>query len=246
MKKTLTLTTALILTLALLCAGALAASAPEPSEVVGTWYLNSMEVGGATMTPEMIGFEMTMTLNEDYSANMHVTGSEDTTVTWAITNGQVTVSSDGEEQVFDLVDGNLIMEAEGTKMVFGKEKGAAGSATADIAPVRTDAALADFDGTWKAYLVDAMGMTLPVDAMGIDMSVVIAEGKATLAMVQGDDTNNIELEATLADGVLAGTATDAESEQSMNLSFSLHEDGVLSCDFQGQMTVYFQKAVDAQ
>jgi len=114
----------------------------------------------------------------------------------------------------------------------------------DVSPVRTDAALADFNGTWNAYLAGSRNAMLPVEFIGIEFSLIIEDGKATLTMVHRGIPTIFHIEGDVSEGVLAGDAVD----ETVSLSISLHEDGVLSSVLSAPETetlnIYYQKAED--
>jgi len=229
MKKILALSTALVLALSLLCAGALAL---EAADIVGTWYLNLLEGDGMSVNPAVLGMEMAITLNEDNTADMQMSGQEGTHGTWAIVDGQLIVTVDEDGLAFALVDGDLVGEEGDMKMIFGREKAEAEGAS----PARTDAVLADFGGTWEAFLADYEGMKVPVEMFGLEVIVAFEGGKGTMTTFGV----TVELVGDVAEGVLTVAGTDAGEE--VSLSFLLHEDGTLSSVFEEGVTLFFQRA----
>lgn len=228
MKKIVLLTTALVVTLAMLCAGALAL---EPGDVLGAWYLNGMEAEGFSVSPSALGMDITLVLNEDNTAAMQMPGQEDAAGTWAIADGQLVVTVDGDGLALSLVDGDLVAEEDGMKMIFGKEK--VDAEPVEASPARTDAALADFNGTWNAHLAVIEGMELPIDALGLEFGLVIEDGKATLSAFGVSDS----MEGDVSGGVLTVSA-DGET----TMTFTLHEDGTVSCVLEDAFTIIFQRA----
>lgn len=105
----------------ILHADAPTASAAKPDDIMGIWYLNSVEMMGLSMHPSELDMEMTMELFADNTAHLYSSTNGDTKGTWAIQDGRVIVSVDnGTDVVFTLMDGNLCEEEIG--MVFGKDK----------------------------------------------------------------------------------------------------------------------------
>ena len=234
MKKTLVLATALVAIFSMLCVSALAAL--EPSEIIGQWYLNSIVMGDTPINPADFGMDMTMVLSEDNTVRMQMAGEEDQAGTWAIVDGQavLSVGESDDDLIFTLADGILTAEQEDMMMVFGREKEE--TETIEIAPVRVDAALADFDGAWNAYLGDVDGIKLPVAAFGFDVSLAIDGGKVTVTAFGADQ----QLVGDVSAGVLTTTGEDSGDEP-ISMSFFLHEDGTLSCTFEETVTFYFLK-----
>ena len=133
MKKIITLSIAFILALSMLCAGALAA--PEPGDILGVWYLNSVSFAGTPVHPSQIGMdEMNMELNADNTVSLR-SGNNTATGTWAIKGDQIIITPDGEEDgVFKFIDGNLCMDEP--PLIFGREKAEPDKAETDEAPVK--------------------------------------------------------------------------------------------------------------
>jgi len=219
---------------------ALAASALEPSDIVGSWYLNVVKTDeGADLDPVVVGLDMVMVFNEDYTAIPIMDGQPaDQFGTWAIVNGKVLASANenavenGDGMVFTPVDGNLVVEQSGMTMIFSREK--AGAETTGIPPVRTDSTLADFNGTWNAYLMELEGTWLPLDSLDLPLTLVIEDGRVTLTLTE----EPLYMEGDVSEGVLTATVVDDGSI----LSFSLQVDGIISLAVGPTTTLYFEKA----
>lgn len=235
MKKLLT--ALLALALCALSFGALA----EADDVTGEWYLNSVEAGGISMNPAMLGFEITITLNADGTAAATAPEEEDAVGTWTRTGDTIAVEIDGDPMEFTLEEGMLVAfdEESETKMIFGRERAVA--VAFQPAPVRTDAALEEFDGTWNATMIDMMGMQLPVAAMGLEMSFVIEGGKVAVMQGSGEELNAETAEGALVDGALVLTAEEDGAFESITLN--LHEDGSMSYAPDESGTIYFERAI---
>ena len=129
MKKRLALAAALLIALSMPCANALAA--PEPNDVIGSWYLAGVEVDGALMNAAYIGSEVTMVLRENHTALLQMAWEEDLEGTWAVSGGQIIVSAEGTDVAFALMDEALSTEQDGNKMIFRREKTSAGAEGAE-------------------------------------------------------------------------------------------------------------------
>ncbi|MCL2867416.1 MAG: copper resistance protein NlpE [Clostridia bacterium] len=236
MKKTLVLLTALLALLVMLAPHALAA--PASADVIGTWYLNEMNMGGAPLNPSDFGMEMTLILNEDNTAVMQMTDEEDEVGTWEIADGQIVLAQDeGETIVFSFIDGNLVVEKEGMAMILGREK--AEKEAFEIAPVRTDAALADFAGQWNLHIMEANGQMVPAAAaaaFGFDISLAIDGNDVVMVMFGMEQA----MEGDVSEGVLVATIED--EGETVFISFYLHEDDILSCNLDEDTLLYFIKA----
>ena len=174
-----------------------------------------------------------MTLGENNMAVIQMTGEEDATGTWALTDGLVVVSANETDRVFALAGGNLSAEEDGMQMVFGREK--AEAEVLIMTPVRIDAALADFDGTWHAFYAEYQGAQLPIEIFG-EASLIIENGTVN-ATIAGD---NIRMAGDVQAGVLSAAGAD-ENGDSVTVSLNLHEDGIMSCALDESITLFFRR-----
>lgn len=228
-----------ILLALMLCLGTALA---ENADVIGTWYLNTMVTDGMSINPASLGIELPMTLNEDKTATMDI-GGEVTEGQWAIENEKYVVTFEGDPQplVFVLQDGNLVADQEGVQMVFGREKEEVAAFV--LGEAKTDATMADYNGTWNATLVDFSGMQMNVADMDMRMQVTVADGKVTILEGEGEEGTTGEGTATVEDGVLAITF-EGDTEATL---LQLHEGDVLAWVTNTEdmsMSIYFEKAAE--
>jgi len=234
MKRFLALAIALIVSLFVLCTGALAAL--ESGDILGVWYLNSLVYNDTPIDPASIGMEITLVLNEDNTALAQVPEDEDQSGSWAIVDGQVVVSvGEGDEMALTLVAGDLVADMGDGTMIFGRER--AEAEPFEITSIRIDVILSDFNGAWIAFLVETGGMMFPADAMGFEATLVFEDSKVTATAFGVEQP----LEGDVSAGVLTATGVDALGE-TVTLSFNLHEDGTVSTAFDEDVTLYFQRA----
>lgn len=232
MKKALSYSTAVILALSLICAPALAA--PEAGDVIGEWFLISMEMEGLTINPASFGLEMSLALSDGGEASLFATGEDVMIGTWSIEGGQVIVDA-GDALAFDYTDeGKLVCDQDGSKLYFSRDQ--SDSILAEASPILTGAALADFDGAWRSHEMDITGTRVPAEAMGFDIDLSIQGGTVKFAVLGVEE----ELQGSFADGALTVVADSDGEERTM--AFVLHEDGTLSTEIEG-FRVYF-KSVD--
>lgn len=227
---------AILLALMLCLSTALA----ENADVIGTWYLNTMVAEGMSMNPASLGIDMTMTLNEDKTATMDIAG-EVAEGQWAIENEKYAVTFEGDPLAFVLQDGNLVADQEGVQMVFGREKEEVVAFV--LGEAKTDATMADYNGTWNATLVDFLGMQMNVADMDMRMQVTVADGKVTVLEGEGEEGTTGEGTATVEDGALAITF-EGDTEATL---LQLHEGDVLAwvTNTEGMsMSIYFEKAAE--
>lgn len=232
MKKLL----ACLLVLSLALAG-LTAMALEAADVVGTWYINSVEMNGATMNPATLGVEMTFTLNEDGTVQMIAMGTEESG-DWTLEGDTVMV--DGV--AFTLADGNLTGEIQaGLVAVFGQEQ-----ATAEAyegAPVVAAADISDFDGEWQGTLMVVSGISIPIDASTMTFTASITNGAIKLTSAEGEKTETTEMQGTIENGMIL--ATDESGEAAVPVQLELREDGTMSVTYSADavdLQIYFEPA----
>ena len=171
MKRKLTLLLACLMALTMALTGAAESLSP-----VGSWTLTGVEAEGMTLDPAMLGMEITMTLNEDGTAQMGMSGLVEEGGTWSVEGDVVTViDPDGEEMPMTFTeDGSLRAEQDGMAMIFTLSTGDEGQsvigAAAEVA-VLEDVALEDFNGEWTATHGLTMGIEVPLETLGLTMDV---------------------------------------------------------------------------
>ena len=224
---------ALVLCL-LLAFSALCAAAAETEELAGVWYLSNVEMQGMSLVPSVLGLEVAMTLNADGAAVMASLGIAEAG-TWSQDGDRVTVNT-GNENIFTLVDGKLRSEADaatGMTLVFSRDPADAQAYAA--APVRTDAALGDFNGEWHAFMMEMLEVQMLMTGADSQLWFEIENGSGVMHSVEAGVEETAELEGSFADGLLTLGS----------MPLVLHEDGVMSYSEQAEeafVTIYFRKA----
>ena len=200
----------------------------EAADVVGTWYLNELVMDGASMSPATFGMEMAMTLNEDGTASAATNAVEDepeSSGTWTIDGTTVTVTMNGEDQVFEYADDALTADTGDGTMVFGREP-AEGEAYQPGEPVA--AAEEDFAGSWTATKAGFDGKyldwTVMGDMLGDPMTAAI---EGTTLTLNGFLFSGEAIETTYADNALTFSAEDPDTEMVGGITVQLLEDGTL-------------------
>lgn len=249
MKKMIAVLIAALMLATTVFAGAALAADEDPT---GVWYMQSMKQDGTEMDASILtsmGMSMTLTLNEDGTASMSMTGQEEIQEgTWSF-DGTTGVLSFGNELTFTVEDDTIIMEQpsdsleegmEPAVVVFGREP--AEAASVSLAPAVEDPELSDFNGTWNATTYVAFGLPLPLSMSGADITMTLDEGKAQVTAITKDlnnhseviDTKEEEFAAELTnDGTLyvdfEGVAIlEALQLEGSGIYLTLHEDGRLS------------------
>ena len=188
----------------------------EGEDVAGVWYIQSMTQDGTEMDASVLvsmGMNMVLTLNEDGTAVMDMMG-EVQEGTWSIDGTAGTIAF-GTEVPFTVENDTLVLAQDAYSMVFGKE-----TAQADegLAPAAENPQEDDFSGAWKAKSYVALGVPVPLNVLGAEITMNIQEGKAEVSVVKKDLENDGEVTASL----------DKE------FTAQMQEDGTLYVDFGGE------------
>lgn len=227
MKKLMAVAISMIMSIMMLCAGAVA----EASDVLGTWYGN------------MFGISMTLTLNEDGSYTMHMDGEENTIGTWELAGAELIMDKGTDIEItlaYSAEEVSLYAEQDGMELLFTRDMPEAFVA----APVRADAALEEFSGMWVCTLIDIMGMQAPPEIAGINMSANIVGSTVTLEIteIMGEAQT---LEGVFAEGALTlAVPSGIEGIDDTVYVMQLLEDGTMSVSTElmdQTMTYYAEK-----
>lgn len=214
MKKILCGILAIMMMLSLICAGAMA----EAADLTGEWYAS------------VYGITMKMTLNADgsYTMEMSMEGEEPMDGTWEFDGAALVMDKGTEDEAslnYDAEANSLCMEEDGIEFVFTREMPEAFEA----APVRADASLEEFAGTWACTLVSLMGMQAAPEELGVNLGLSIDGATVALTLENFVDSVEVTLEGAFADGALTVTLpTESEYEDDTVFTLQLLEDGSMS------------------
>ena len=234
-----------LLAIVLLCACA----AAETADVTGTWYLNEIQTSVMTLNPAMLGMELVLTLNPDGTAVTTSTASAEQTGVWEMDGETVNVTIAGNPQALSLDEnGNLVgVEAEtGTTMVYGREKTEA--VYFDPGTALTDVTTADFDGTWRAAIVNMGGVEVPAFATGAEITIELSGGNGTVTELASgaDEPRTYAVNGELADGVLTITEADSDADTPAGMALQLYDSGVMVYAEGDMGVIYFERAETAE
>ena len=214
MKKILCGILAIMMMLSLICAGAMA----EAADLTGEWYAS------------VYGITMKMTLNAygSYTMEMSMEGEEPMDGTWEFDGAALVMDKGTEDEAslsYDAEANSLCMEQDGIEFVFTREMPEAFEA----APVRADASLEEFAGTWACTLVSLMGMQAAPEELGVNLGLSIDGATVALTLENFVDSVEVTLEGAFADGALTVTLpTESEYEDDTVFTLQLLEDGSMS------------------
>ena len=245
MKKLTSILVALMI--AMVCCTAVA-------ETATTWYLKTVEAQGMSMDAATIGMEMIFVLNADGTgaATLNMAGETDEqTCTWTEEGDQVTITIDGDPQVFTYdAEGNLVAAQDGMKMVLSSEAAPVAEKYVAAAP-KADVTIADFDGTWICTMAETSGIQLPMDQLGMAMTIVLENGVGTMTIVQQNGITNEGkmtgvLEEVAQEGGVAYSVLALTPEgETGSLQLVLQEDGKIAyTEPNSGVTFYFDLQVE--
>lgn len=166
-----------IITCMLLVLGTVRCCAASEPDITGDWYCTLVRAEGEEYRPNAMGVGMTITLNDDGSAQIITERGDDSETmegTWSEAEEGWTLDCDGIFSV-TLEDDTLtlIQEEVGMEMEFEREK----PEMEEESPVRTDAVLEDFNGIWHSeFYVPSDGTKVPMSRMGIKITITIEDG----------------------------------------------------------------------
>lgn len=245
MKKMIAKLIAAVMLISTVSAGAVMADGEE--DLIGTWYLQSLQMEEQTIDASLIaamGAEMTLTLNEDGTASMTMGApsidNQEKKGTWTSDGSAVTMAFvndlDEESEIVFMVEGeSLTLDQGGQIGIFGKEPPEAAAA---LAPAVENPELGDFDGTWNAASYAMFGLPVPISVLGAELSMTIEDGQVQITAVtkdlnSGEATETLTQESSAElkeDGTLFVVLEDeavleALQMQGSGIYLTLHEDG---------------------
>ena len=213
----------------------------EEESPAGVWY------------GDYSGAVMILTLGEDGSASMEVSGNVMGTGTWAVVDGKIEItmndmSGEPSTVVATLADGVLTMADDTMSVDFTREPIEAWAP----AEVKADAAAEDFDGEWVVAKVSMMGMMLDAASIGMgdvgvkieNCTVVFSGSSESITFFTGTDP----IELPYENGALVYSVdipNDAEP-LTFTMKAELLQDGMLAVtiDMGTAMALYFTKAAE--
>ncbi|NLB90477.1 MAG: hypothetical protein GX786_04575 [Clostridiales bacterium] len=147
----------------------------DPSTYLGDWYLVTMEYDGLAMNVVDLGINITLTLNEDGSATMLAEDDDEPQLmNWEINSKGLEIG-EGEDRVVAQIEEGvfLVLEEEGTKLVYQREVPVAEEGDFEDSPIVQDSE-EDFLGSWTLQLLESEGIRLPADSLGMEVTMTIS------------------------------------------------------------------------
>ena len=197
----------------------------ENVDLFGEWY------------SELSGMPMTLTLSEDYTYELNVDAGDTGTLfaefgAWEYDDSIITFTANDDLGDFRLLDENaahytaetITAVSHGFDIVFKREQPQF-FAPADA---NADAKLEDYSGRWSASRLAALGMTIDAAQMGLEFTIVVDEGKVSLA--GGNDLfglNVLEFDCAFEEGILIAQSVESVNGGGLNFTLRLLQDDVL-------------------
>jgi len=195
MKRAFILAVTAFLVLSILSGIAYALSGDD---IVGTWRLTSVVMNDNAYTPEEAGLQIAIVLNTENKALLLKTRKESELMSWSITGDSViTLRNDSDEYLFNYENGNLIEEYDDFKLIFEIIY----DSTEIVAkpPVKTDAVIDDFLGSWTAVYIEVNGIFARLADVGVEIMLKINESSIESRERYGND-DVINITAHMMDG----------------------------------------------
>lgn len=220
-----------------LCMLLSAAALAEAADYTGVWYLTTMETEEGSFAAADFGMEMSMDIKDDGTVATAGNLTEGQEGSWVSEGEGITITIDDSPMTFALVDGNLVGEQDGQKMIFGREK-IEGYAPAEA---NAEATEADFAGNWITFKYGFDSAYMDADIVGIDVSAAI---EGTTITLNGLYFDNTVIEAAFADGALTYTAADPDSEIVASVAAQMLQDDTLclTLDMGGEVALIMNRA----
>ena len=213
----------LISLMLILCMACMLIPAMADGSAAGVWY------------GDYHGAVMVLTLNEDGTSSMTVSGNQMAAGTWTENDGKIEITMAGavgepSTQAATLADGVLTLADETMSVDFTQEPIEAWMP----AEVNPEAAAEDYEGEWAIAKVYTLGMLVDADAVGVgDLGVKIENGAISftgsadfVTFYLGTDP----VQLTYEDGVL-GISIDIPNDaepMAYQLTAQMLEDGMLA------------------
>lgn len=159
----------------------------------GVWVLSGVEMFGVQMDPATVGVSGDVALYEDGTCTLTML-DESQDGTWAVTGtGITTTDAQGVVDIYTLVNGELVVEQDGMKLIF-----------IHYVPL-TGLTAADFNGVWSMDYIEVYDYTAMVqdfyeaEDLGMSMELTLTDGKGHMVMTSGGETEELDAECIVED-----------------------------------------------
>ena len=213
------------------------AYALEEKDVIGTWYVNELSMGGDILFhPGVMGMEVTVDIKEGGQMETITSYSgeepEADQSEWKIENDKLLMTYSDQTVECEYADGKITITADGTTMILSREK----EEYEPYVPGKPveNPTMKDFEGEWSCTLMETFGMQMPVNAdfTGFEMSMSVEDGKAEIILIESGEETKVELQGDVEGNALVLKAVTEDEAGTMffsldNMKFNLLDDGKL-------------------
>ena len=188
---------------------AVTAQAESSSDLVGTWYLQSIRAESRTFSAASLGITMTMTLNADGSAAFSESSSEGTEEDhgrWSANGGNVSITLGGDTMVYRYADHQLVFIAGSDTLTFTKSESPRPVRAQEIAV--TDGGC--FIGSWNLFAILVDDVLLDAESEGVGMTLTVSTTEISFTHTESTSAASSTESFTyrLSDGGLAAVETN--------------------------------------
>lgn len=213
---------------------AVEAAVPNADELIGAWTLAGASSSGIELTPEELGMEMSVVLNDDFTAVISVvtadSSEEDTGSSWGLTaTGATLTDSTGDSLSMYLEDGLLVLDDNAGTLIY--------LAPADASAVAAPAEAEKYLGLWVTAGVLESGVEKTAEEFGSNLTVeFLADYTLNMnASSQGESEDDVGTWALTETGV-------ALTDSSGTVIYAQMENGRLALDFGDNNMIYLVPA----
>ena len=242
----------LISLILILCMACMLIPAMADGTVAGDWYLKIMIVDGTEYDAAAMGYNITMSINEDGTMTMtSPTEPDPMPGTWTLEGDQITITVDDEPASGTVTADSITMISEEYTMIFTQEAPVA----ITLADTKAAGAAEEFYGSYLCKYVDMEGSLMDITAMGYSTGMTVSESGIEIIPTNDDDMMafTLGLLALTPDGFEDGALklVSATNSDGLSAKLELLEDGMIKLsavrsDINETMTFYFLPAVAAE
>ena len=197
----------LISLILILCMACMLIPAMADGTVAGDWYLKIMIVDGTEYDAAAMGYNITMSINEDGTMTMtSPTEPDPMPGTWTLEGDQITITVDDEPASGTVTADSITMISEEYTMIFTQEAPVA----ITLADTKAAGAAEEFYGSYLCKYVDMEGSLMDITA--------IEDGALKLVSATNPDGLSAKLEL-LEDGMIKLSAVRSDISETMTFYF---------------------------
>ena len=228
MKKLVSLALILILTLTLLCAGALA----EAIDHSGDWYA------------DLYGYTLRITLNPDGSYTNVIDGEDPDSGVWEMAGTDVLLdkgTSDEMMLVYDAGSDSLYADIDGVDLLFFREPPVGFEMAAPRAGIVT---LEDMGGNWTTKMLCMLGTHMTPEQVGLNLDLSIDSNSAALTFTIDGESTTITAGGNFSGNTLVLSMYNEDTAEECTINVQLLVDGTMSAttDMFGEEIVFVLEA----